>query len=151
MSSKIDAASAISVLREAGAKSSRDGIEESYRAYENIVALIIELIAEFYGSERIFRIVGDDGCREYMSISGKALMKDTDGYRPHFDIKIEASDKSPTEKKEKNKFIKELYEGGAFSEEKVKETLLMLELMEFDGAGKLKSALRREYDGDCAI
>lgn len=146
----VTAASAISVLREAGAKSSRDGIEESYRAYEKIVALIIELIAEFYGSERVFRIVGNDGDCEYVGISGKALTHD-DGYKPHFDVKIEACDKSPSEIKEKNKFVKELYDGGAFKEENVKETLLMLELMEFDGVGKLKSALRREYDCDCSL
>ena len=139
----VTAASAISVLREAGAKSSRDGIEESYRAYEKIVSLCIELIAEFYGAERVFRISGEDGSHDYVSISGKALTGE--GYRPHFDIRIEARDNSPSEKKEKNALVKSLYEDGAFKAENVKETLIMLELMDFDGVGKLRSALRREY------
>ncbi len=145
----VTAASAISVLREAGAKTSRDGIEESYRAFEGIVALIVELIAEFYSSERIFRISGEDSRFEYMSFSGKALI-DADGYRPHIDIKIETSENSPSEIKEKNEFIKELYKGGAFKPENARETLLMLELMEFDGVGRLRSALRREY-GDLDV
>ena len=146
----VTAAAAISVLREAGAKASRDGIEESYRAYEEIVALIIELIAEFYGSERIFRISGEDGSLDYVGISGRALTEAGEGIRPHFDIKIETRDNSPSEKKEKNEFIKALYEDGAFKAENVKETLIMLELMDFDGVGKLRGALRREYDCGCS-
>jgi hypothetical protein len=145
----VTAAAAISVLREAGAKSSRDGIEESYRAYEEIVSLIIELISEFYSTERAFRISGTDGSLSYVGISGRALTRE--GIRPHFDIKIEARENSPTEKKEKNEFIKSLYEDGAFKAENVKETLIMLELMDFDGVGRLRSALRREYDCNCAI
>ena len=145
----VTAAAAISVLREAGAKSSRDGIEESYRAYEEIVSLIIELIVEFYGTERIFRISGDDGSLSYLGISGRALMGENNGIKPHFDIKIEAKENSPSEKKEKNEFVKALYEDGAFKAENVKETLIMLELMDFDGVGKLRSALRREYDCAC--
>ena len=144
----VTAASAISVLREAGAKSSRDGIEESYRAYEKIVSLIIDLIAEFYGTERVFRISGEDGAHDYVSISGRALTGDGADVRPHFDIKIEARENSPSEKKEKNELIKSLYEDGAFKAENVKETLIMLELMDFEGVGKLRSALRREYGGE---
>jgi hypothetical protein len=139
----VTAAAAISVLREAGAKSSRDGIEESYRAYERIVSLIIDLIAQFYGTDRVFRISGEDGAHDYVSISGRALT--SEGYRPHFDIRIEARDNSPSEKKEKNALVKSLYEDGAFKAENVKETLIMLELMDFEGVGKLRSALRREY------
>ncbi len=141
----VTAASAINILREAGAKSSRDGIEESFRAYIKLAALIIELIGQFYTSDRIFRIVGDDGERSYLSFSGKALRENDDGYRPHFDIEINAHKRSPSEANEKNSFAKTLYDSGAFKKENVKETLLMLELMDFDGVGKLKAALRREY------
>ena len=60
-SSSVTAAKAISILREAGAKSSRDGIEETFRAYVKLVAMMIELIRQFYGEKRVFRIVGDEG------------------------------------------------------------------------------------------
>ncbi len=141
----VTAASAINILREAGAKASRDGIAESFRAYTKLVALIIELIAQFYTSDRIFRIVGEDGEKRYLSFSGKALREGDDGYRPHFDIEINAQKKSPSEANEKNAFAKQLYDSGAFKRENVTQTLFMLELMDFDGVGKLKAALRREY------
>ena len=141
----VTAASAISLLREAGAKSSRDGIEESYRAFVKIIALVIELIAEFYVSSRVFRIVGDDGAREYARFSGRELGKHKDGYRPHFDIEVSASKKSPSEAKEKNEFARSLYDLGAFNPENTKGTLMMLELMDFEGIERLKASLRREY------
>lgn len=141
----VTAASAISVLREAGAKSSRDGIEESYRAFVKIISLVIELITEFYVSSRVFRIVGEDGAREYARFSGRELGEREDGYRPHFDIEVSASKKSPSEAKEKNEFARSLYESGAFDPENVKGTLMMLELMDFEGIERLKMSLRREY------
>ncbi len=140
----VTAASAINILREAGAKSSRDGIEETYRAYIRVVSLVIELIRQFYDAARIFRIVGEDGGHEYLSFSGKALRCD-DGPKPFFDIEINATKKSPTEAQQKNEFAKQLYDAGAFKRENAKETLIMLELMDFEGVGKLKASLRREY------
>ena len=138
----VTAAAAIRVLREAGAKSSRDGIAESYRCFVRIVELIIDLIVEFYGSERVFRIVGEDGCNEYIGISGRTV---SHGSRPHFDIEITALKKSPTEADEKNELARQLFEAGAFERENVKKTLMMLELMEFDGVEKLKASLKKEY------
>ena len=56
-----------------------------------------------------------------------------------------ASKKSPSAAKEKNELARSLYEAGAFEPERVKGTLMMLELMDFDGVEKLKASLRREY------
>lgn len=141
----VTAASAISILREAGAKASRDGIEETYRAYIKIIALVIELVGQFYEGTRIFRIVGESGENEYLSFSGKVLREDGEGYKPHFDIEISASKRSPTDAKEQNEFAKKLYESGAFKPENAKETLIMLDLMDFKGIGKLKASLRSAY------
>ena len=141
----VTAASAINILREAGAKSSRDGIEETYRAYTKIMSLVIELIRQFYDETRIFRIVGSDGKRDYLEFSGKSLRGEETGRRPFFDIEINAVKKSPTEAQQKNQFAKELYDSGAFKKENIKETLMMLELMDFEGIGNLKASLRSEY------
>ena len=143
-SGSVTAASAISILREAGAKSSRDGIEETFRAYVNIIALVIELIRQFYSEKRIFRIVGEDGKAEYIDFCGRYLIE-PDGRRPHFDIEVNATKKSPSEAAQKNQFAKELYESGAFKRENAVETLMMLELMDFEGVGMLKSTLRSLY------
>ena len=71
-----------------------------------------------------------------------------EGYRPHIDIEITAAKKSPSEAKERNEFARELYESGAFKPERIEETLTMLELMNFDGIGKLKAALNKMRVGD---
>ena len=142
VSGGVTAASAISILREAGAKSSRDGIAETYRAYIKIISLVIELIRQFYDSKRIFRVTGESGVRKYLTLSGRELREDPDGRRPYFDIEINATKKSPTEAEQKNRFAKELYDAGAFKAENAKETLMMLELMDFEGVGKLKASLR---------
>lgn len=140
----VTAASAISILREAGAKSSRDGIEETFRAFIKIVSLTIELIRQFYTEKRVFRIIGEDGKREYLEFFGKNLAKE-DGRSPHFDIEVSAMKKSPGESAQKNSFAKELYDAGAFKRENAAETLMMLELMDFEGVGNLKATIRAEY------
>ena len=145
ISGGVTAASAISILREAGAKSSRDGIEGSYRAYVRIVSMIIELIRQFYDSERTFRIVGESGELSYSSFSGKKLRGD-DSRKPFFDIEISAVKKSPTEAAQRNEFAKALYDADAFSKEKAEQTLMMLDLMDFEGIGRLKSSLHRLLD-----
>lgn len=49
---------AINVLQEAGNKVSRDMISSSYRKYEMISIMCIELMRQFYDESRSFRIVG---------------------------------------------------------------------------------------------
>lgn len=146
ISGGVTAASAISILREAGAKSSRDGIEETYRVYIRIISLVIELIRQFYKSPRIFRIVGESGKAEYLSFSGNDISGDDDGARPFFDVEIDAVKRSPSEAQQRNELIKGLYDSGAFEKEKALQTLAMLELMDFDGVGRLKAFLRKNYN-----
>ena len=148
VSGGVTAASAISILREAGAKSSRDGIAESYRAYVKIASLMIELIRQFYDGIRVFRIVGESGEREYLEFCGRDIRGVDGECRPFFDIEVSASKKSPTEAEQKNNFAKELYDAGAFRPENAKQTLMMLELMDFEGVGKLKAMLKSEYGGN---
>ena len=145
-SGSVTAASAISILREAGAKASRDGIEETYRAYIRIIELVIELIRQFYDGERVFRIIGDDGEKAYLGFSGRELrVAEEEGRRPHFDIEIKATKNSPSENEQRNNFAKALYDSGAFNKENAAQTLMMLELMDFDGIGKLRSEIKRAY------
>ena len=53
--------------------------------------------------------------------------------------------KSPSESEQKNSFAKELYEKGAFKPENATETLMMLELMDFEGVGRLRAMIKSEY------
>lgn len=141
----VTAASAIQLLQEAGAKFSRDGIENSCRAYIEMIELIIELIRQFYSEERSFRIIGEDGGAEFLSFRGAQLLNNEENELskiPHFDIEISSRKRSPSERGEMNSFAKALYDDGAFRPENAEQTLIMLELMDFDGIGKLKKMIR---------
>ena len=71
----VTAASAITVLQQAGDKLSRDLIGESYMAYKRIVELCIELIRQFYDVERSFRILGDGGQQEFVKFDNRGLQQ----------------------------------------------------------------------------
>lgn len=143
------AAMAIKRLQDSGEKFSRDGIEESCRAYSKIIILIIELIRQFYDTPRHFRIKGACGDSEYICYSGILSQSDRkkskEGElirRPHFDIEISTTQKSSNFAEISNSLARELYDSGAFKPENAQQTLIMLELMSFDGIGKVKKMLR---------
>jgi len=143
------AATAIKRLQDSGAKYSRDGIEGSCRAYAKIISLIIELIRQFYDTPRYFRVKGECGDNRYICFTGispdKNRSKTRGGdliRRPYFDIEISTSQKSTGYAESANAFAKELYDSGAFKTENADQTLIMLELMNFEGIGKIKKMVR---------
>lgn len=139
--SGVTAASAIAALQEAGSKTSRDATQTSYRAYEQICILVIELIRQFYKTERSFRITGDDSEPAFETISGDMLYEekqsvtDDDLYmrRAVFDVSISAQKGSPFSRISQNELIKELYQLGVFRPDMGDQALVMLEAMEFEG------------------
>lgn len=75
----VTAASAITVLQQAGDKLSRDLINESYMAYKRIVELCIELMRQFYDVERSFRILGDGGEQRFVKFDNAGLQEQVMG------------------------------------------------------------------------
>ena len=63
----VTAYAAISALQQAGSKLTRDAIDSSYRAYSQVVYMVIELISQFYTEKRSFRILGEDGSVGYLT------------------------------------------------------------------------------------
>ena len=61
------AASAIAAMQEAGSKLSRDGNKAAYRAFREVVELVVELIRQFYDLPRQFRILGENGREDFVS------------------------------------------------------------------------------------
>lgn len=147
----VTAAAAIAALQEAGNKSIRDCVFSSYKAYERIILLVIELIREFYNEPRCFRIVGDDRRAEFVSYSNAGIAANTrmgsvTGYmrKPIFDISVKTLRRNPTSQSAKNEFAMRLYESGAFKRENSRETLIMLEMMDFDGYEKIRDMVMGE-------
>jgi hypothetical protein len=141
-SSGVTAASAIAALQEASGKGSRDSTQASYRAYSEIVEMCIELIRQFYDMPRKFRIMGEYGSEQYVTYTNagiKAQHQGFDfgqdmGYRlPIFDIKVSAQKKNVYTKVSQNELALQFFQLGFFDPQMTDQTLMCLDLMEFDG------------------
>lgn len=148
--SGVTAAAAIAALQEAGNKTSRDLIDASYRAFRDIVLLVIELIRQFYDETRTFRVTGpNSGEYEFVDVSN-AQIKDQELMlasgqvmyrRPVFDLDVRAQKKNPFSIMEQNERAKELYAAGFFNPERAQEAQGALEMMEFEGIDKVRDRI----------
>ena len=139
ISSGVTAASAIAALQEASGKGSRDATRSAYLAYGKIVELCIELIRQFYGLPRSFRIAGRSGAEEYISFSNAGLGAKPErfGAEPVFDVRVSAQKRNAYSRLSQNELAMELYRMGIFSEGRELEALSCLRMMEFDGRDEL--------------
>ena len=141
--SGVTAASAIAALQEASGKGSRDSAMSGYRAYADLVELVIELVRQFYDLPRQFRIVGEDGTETFTAYSNAALKPRSAGgglYRlPVFDIRVVPQKRSAYTKMANNDLALQLFSLGFFRADMADQALRCLTVMDFDG----KDALRR--------
>lgn len=153
ISSGVTAASAIAALQEASGKGSRDATLTSYRAFGRIVNIVIELIRQFYDVPRKFRILGQYGSEQYISYSNAGIApqyQGTDfgqdmGYRlPVFDIKVSAQKKSTYTKMSQNEMALQFFQMGFFSPQMTDQTLMCLDIMDFDGKDQLMQKIARQ-------
>lgn len=143
----VTAASAIAALQEAGNKLSRDMLKESYRAYQNIVYLVIELIRQFYTEERTFRIDGENGGMQFVAYNNAGIQDQQlpnvtgDGIpmyrRPVFDIRVVPQRSNPFNRLSQNELAKELYGLGVFNPAAADQALGLLDMMDFEGKQKV--------------
>lgn len=150
--SGVTAAAAIAALQEAGNKASRDMISASYRAATGIYNQVIELARQFYDEERNFRITGENGNYQFVSMSNERLKDqiiatDSEGFplyrRPIFDLKVKAQKKNPFSRMEQNEMAKELFKLGFFNPERAQEVLPALDMMEFEGIEKVREQVNQ--------
>lgn len=138
----VTAASAIAAMQEQSGKSSRDMIKASYRAYSDVIELVIELIRQFYDIPRKFRITGERGQEEFVTYTnqgtkeqyqGEAFGQDM-GYRmPVFDIKVSAQKASPYSKLSQNELAIQFYNSGFFNPQMSDQALACVDMMDFPG------------------
>ena len=148
----VTAAAAIAALQEASGKGSRDSAKTSYRAYGEIVELVIELIRQFYTLPRRFRILGKDGTQEFISYSNAALRPRSQGTlagvelgmrAPQFDVEVKARKASSYTQLSQNELALQFFNLGFFDPRQAEQTLLCLEMMDFDGKEALVGRIRR--------
>lgn len=155
--SGVTSGAAIATLQEAGNKTSRDAIKTSYRAYVKIIRMVIELMRQFYTTERTFRILGvnDAGQAEerFVTYSNEHLasqpMLNANGEKmadeignsitrmPIFDIDVKAQKTNPYSKLSQNETASNLYQMGVFNPENAQSALMMLSMMDFEGKDEI--------------
>ena len=148
--SGVTAASAIAAMQEAGSKLSRDHNKASYRAYRNMVQMVIELIRQFYSLPRVFRITGGQEAtfQSYSNLGllprqQEAVFGVTPGLRlPVFDVEVTVQRKSPYSRMSQNELALQFYNAGFFDPGNAAQALACLEMMDFDGKSMVMGRLR---------
>ena len=139
--SGVTAASGIAAMQEAGAKLARDNNRAAYRAYKEVVELVIELIRQFYDMPRQFRIMGENGAEKYIEYTNQGIrpqpMEDEFGVYmgarvPLFDVQISAAKATPYSKMSQNELALQFYGQGFFNPQMADQALLCLDMMDFD-------------------
>lgn len=147
-SSGVTAASAIAALQEAGSKLSRDMIKNSYTVYAELCRLVIELMRQFYTTDRVFRITQENEQYAYQTVSNKLLKGEPvrssfgqmiGGRKPYFDIKVSAQKTSPFSRAAQNELAKELYSAGMFNAQIADQAIIALKMMNFEGKDEIVS------------
>lgn len=150
--SGITAASAIAALQEASGKGSRDSTQGSYRAYSEIVSIVIELIRQFYTMPRKFRITGEMGAEAFVSYTNAGIRPQHQGYDfgqdmgyrlPVFDIKVSAQKKNVYTKVSQNELAIQFFQLGFFNPQMADQAMMCLEMMDFDGKDSILQKVAR--------
>ena len=150
------AASAIAALQEASGKGSRDSSRASYRAFSELVELVIELIRQFYTLPRQFRITGEMGAEQFVNYSNAGLQAQSQGTLqgvdlgarlPVFDLKIEPQKRNAYTRMSQNELALQFYSAGFFQPENADTALTTLGMMEFEG----KDAIMQRIAGNATL
>ena len=144
--SGVTAASAIAAMQEAGSKLSRDSNKASYRAFRQVVLMIIERIRQFYTLPRCFRILGQDGQEKYTEYTNAHLTEQVDEQgnlrHPLFDVEVSAEKQSPYSKMSNNELALQFYSAGFFNPQLADQALACLDMMDFNRKSFIENKIR---------
>ena len=150
-SAGVTAYSAIAALIETAGKNTKAFSAGSYRAMRRIGIQVIELIRQFYDIPRQFRILGQQGEERFIEYSNAGLQQQPMGmayngegmYRlPMFDLQVSAEKETTYTRLAQNELAKELMGMGVFNPQLVDQSVMMLDMMDFDGKDALVQKIR---------
>ena len=145
-SSGVTAASAIAALQEHAGKLSRHSITNTHDNTVDVTYQVIELVRQFYDTDRQFRIVGTDGAEKFVHYTnanirpqplGNDFGNDYGNRLPQFDIIVTAAKATGYSKLSQNEFALQLYNAGVFHPQNADVILPMLQIMDFDDKDKV--------------
>ena len=149
--SGITAASAIAALQDQAGRSSRDSNKAAYRAYAQLVTMVIERIRQFYDKPRQFRIVGARGEETFVKgYTNAGLVPQHQGvefgvdmgYRlPAFDIDVRAQRETSYTKAAQNELAIQLFQLGIFNPQLADQSVMLLDMMDFKGKEELQQRI----------
>ncbi len=143
----VTAASAIAALQEHSGRSSKDSNRASYRAYSQIVTMVIERIRQFYDMPRKFRIVGQTGMEKFITYTNDHLVPQPQGNdfgidmgfrKPAFDIEVRAQRETSYTKAAQNELAIQLFQMGVFNPQLADQSVMLLDMMDFKGKDEIK-------------
>lgn len=145
------AASAIQALQEQAGMPMKDATRGTYRAYEEIIRMVIERIRQFYTLPRMFRITGDYGAAEFLPYDNSGLQTQAligagglEEYRlPEFDIEVIAQNEAEYTKLRNNEEIINLFNLGFFSPQNVDVSLMVLDVLDLPRKDKIIRHLQK--------
>lgn len=113
--------------------------------------MAIELIRQFYDVERTFRITGDDGTQQYISMDNAALQGGTSEIagetfataEPIFDVKPRAQRQNPYTTLSQNELALQFYNLGFFNPQMAEQALMCIDMMDFEGKEKIKQSIQK--------
>lgn len=149
----ITAASAFAALQEASGKTSRASTLGSYRAYREVVYLVIELIRQFYNMPRQFRITGNMGVQKFIEFSNAGMQPQSMGMigefdlgmrTPVFDIEVSAEKHSSYTRIAQNELALQFYQLGFFNPNMTDQALMCMGMMDFDGKDELMQKIAQQ-------
>ncbi|MBR6890683.1 MAG: hypothetical protein IKN05_06805 [Clostridia bacterium] len=150
-SAGVTAAASIAALQEASGKTSRDASRASYRAFRKLVTMIVERIRQFYDLPRQFRITGQFGQVEFVAFDNSGMVPQPVGVmgtelgytQPVFDIRVEVQKTNAYTRTTQNELALQLYQLGCFMPGNEEPTLMLLDMMDFDGKDDLTAKLQQ--------
>ena len=137
--SGITAASAIAALQEAAGKNARSSNKAFHRAFREVCYQVIELIRQFYNTQRTFRISPDGVDDMYINYDNSGLVPQEmqnfgvfSGLRlPEFDVDVTSEKANPYKKAEMNELALNFYSQGFFNPQMSDQAIAALQMMDF--------------------
>lgn len=149
----VTAASAIAALHEDAGRSSKDSIIANFRAFTKITNKTISRARQGYDVARTFRITGKSGAEErFVSFDNSGLKPQAmpDGFGlegnmrlPVFDIDVRAQRENAYTKLSQNEMALQFYNMGFFLPQNADQSLVCLNMMEFNGKDELMQTIRK--------
>ncbi|MBP3410080.1 MAG: hypothetical protein J6M10_03695 [Clostridia bacterium] len=148
----VTSASGIAAQQQASGKTSRASNMSAYRAFGRVINQVIELMRQFYDAPRMFRILGNMGEERFISFDNRPMLPQAQGSdfgvdmgmrQPVFDIKVSAQSKNVYTQNAQNEMAQALYSMGVFNPQMTDQSLLLLDMMDFEGKDDVMAKVSR--------